>query len=296
MAALAQFWGYEFARHAVYAGLLVAVLGAVVGFFIVLRRMAFVAVGVSHAALGGVAIGVILGHSPVVWAIGFSIVVALGMAALGKRGVSEDTAMGIFFPASMAFGVVLMGRAQNWQRDLLAYLFGDILAVQPGDLWLLLGATVGISLLVAVFFKELLYISFDEESAHAAGVPLEPMRVLLLVICAVAVVVSIKVVGVVLVSAMLVIPAATSSQLTCRWQGVLAGAGAVGLAALLVGIWASYSAPAEYNLPTGPSAVLTAALMFAAAAGVAKLRRRREAMLAALPVGAADQGVEIAAA
>ncbi|MBI2299328.1 MAG: metal ABC transporter permease [Armatimonadetes bacterium] len=128
MSGLLGYMGYEFGRNALMAGTLVALLSAVVGFFVVLRRMAFVASGISHAALGGVAIGVLLHQSPVLWAIAFSIVVALLMAALGKRGVHEDTAMGVFFPASMAFGVVVVSFSRTWQSDLLSYLFGNILA------------------------------------------------------------------------------------------------------------------------------------------------------------------------
>lgn len=277
MNALAEFWGLEMMRRAVLAGVLVALLGAVVGFFIVLRRMAFVAVGVSHAALGGVAVGVLLHQSPLGWAIAFSILVALGMAALGRRGVAEDTAMGVFFPTAMAFGVVVIGFSQNWQRELLAYLFGDILAVTRADLTMLAVATAVILVLVAVFFKELLYVSFDEESAFCAGVPLEPMRVLLLAIVATTVVVSIKVVGVNLVSAMLVIPAAAAAQLTCRWQGVLLGAGAIGLTAVFCGLGVSYAAPARFNLGTGPMAILVAALAFGLATLYARLHERRAA-------------------
>lgn len=275
MSFLAEYWSVPSFRYAICAGVLVALLGSVVGFFIVLRRMAFVAVGVSHAALGGVAIGVLLHQSPLGWAIGFSILVALGMAALGRRGVSEDTAMGVFFPSAMAFGVIVIGFSQNWQRELLGYLFGDILAVGRSDLALLAVASAVILLLVGLFFKELMYVSFDEESAFASGVPLEPMRMLLLVIVAVTVVVSIKVVGVNLVSAMLVIPAAAATQLTCRWQGVLAGAALIGLASMFAGLGVSYAAPARYNLGTGPAAILVAAAVFALSTAYARLAARR---------------------
>lgn len=258
-------FGYDFAQRALAAGLLLSVLASLVGFFVVLRRMAFVAVGISHAALGGVALGVLLGQSPTVWAIAFSIAVALGMAALGRRGMAEDTAMGVFFPAAMAFGVVVIGMSSTWQRDLLTYLFGNILAVQSSDLWLLGGVTGVVVLVTALLFKELLFISFDEESAHAAGVPVAPLRSLLLVLTAVTVVVSIKVVGTVLVSAMLVIPAAAATQVTRRWQPMLLVSGLVSAGSLLVGLLVSFTAPKGLNVPVGAAAVLVSAAAFALA-------------------------------
>ncbi|MCC7490893.1 MAG: metal ABC transporter permease [Fimbriimonadaceae bacterium] len=267
LAALSTGW----VQRALLAGVLVAVLGGVVGFYVVLRRMAFVAVGISHAALGGVALGVLFGQSPIGWAIVFSIVVALGMAALGKQGMHEDTAMGIFFPAAMAFGVVVMSFSAAWQRDLMSYLFGNILGVSGGDLYLLGAVTLIVCLVVGVFFKELLFVSFDEESAHASGVPVAPMRTILLVVTAVTVVVTIKVVGSVLVSAMLVVPAATMSQLTGRWQGMLLGSIGVGIVAVLGGFALSY----QHNVATGPAAVLVATGLFAVASLLGRLLERQ---------------------
>ena len=273
-----------FARDALFAGLLIALLGSVVGFFVVLRRMSFVAAGIAHAALGGVAIGVLLHQSPMLWAVVFSVVVALAMARLGQRGVHEDTAMGIFFPASMAFGVVAISFSDSWQSDLLSYLFGNILAVNTTDLRILAVVTATVLAITAIFFKELLFVSFDEESAHAAGVPVDRMRTLLLVLCAVTVVVSIKVVGTVLVAAMMVIPAATAALWTGRWQLLLAGSAVVGLLAMGSGWMVSFNS----NVAMGPAVVLVAAAIFGVSAGLTRLlgKRRSTASVAeaALPV------------
>lgn len=258
----------EFGRNALLASILIALLGSVVGFFVVLRKMAFVTVGVSHAALGGVALGVLLGVSPMACALAFAVVVALGMAALGRRGVAEDTAMGVFFPAAMAFGVVVIQAAPTYQRDLLSYLFGNILTVSPGDLRTLVVVTVIVLALLALFFKELLFISFDEESAHAGGIAVAPFRTLLLVLTAVSVVVAIKALGVVLVSAMLVVPSASASLLTRRWPFMLAGSVVFGLVAMVAGLLLSFSSD---NLPTGPAAVLVGAVLFGLSAVVSRL-------------------------
>lgn len=273
MSVLAEMMSLEFAQRALVAAMLLAVLSSLVGFFVVLRRLAFVTVGLSHAALGGVALGVVLGQSPVLWAIVFAVAVALGMAALGAKGMSEDTSLGVFFPAAMAFGVLLIGVSPGWQRDLLAYLFGSVLAVTPADLWLLAGTTLVVTVIIVALFKELLYITFDEEGAHAAGLPVEPLRRLLLVICAVTVVVAIKVVGVILVSALLVIPAAAAGRLTYRWQGVLAGSFVVAAVSLVGGLAASFAAPGDLNVPAGAAAVLIAATVFGLCAAVGRVRR-----------------------
>lgn len=290
MTALLDSLQYEFAQNAILAGLIVTILGALIGFFIVIRRMAFVAVGISHAALGGVAIGVLLHQAPLVWAIVFSIVVAFAMAALGQRGMSEDTAMGIFFPAAMAFGVVVISYSDSWQRDLLSYLFGNILAISRTDLYILGGVSLVVGLLVAVFFKELLFISFDEESAHAAGVPVAQMRTLLLVLTSVTVVVALKVVGTVLVSAMLVIPTATASQWTSRWKLILAGAGLVGLLSLFVGLLISFQEQA--GVGTGPAAVLAATAFFFLSALLSRLFLGRQ-QVAATALAASSDPVEV---
>ncbi len=281
MSLLADLVQSEWARSALFAGLAVALLGSVIGFFVVLRRMAFVAVGVSHAALGGVALGVLFGHSPLLWAIGASIVVALGMAALGQRGMAEDTAMGIFFPAAMAFGVVVISYSRNWQRDLISYMFGNILAVDRQELWILGITTAIICGLVAAFFKELLFISFDEESAHASGVPVAAMRTLLLVLTSVTVVVAMKVVGTVLVSAMLVIPTAAAGQLTNHWQRMLLGSIVVAVVSIVAGLMLSFSST---NVATGPAAVLVATALFGLTSLIARLVRASQQVTPA-PVG-----------
>jgi len=278
MSLLADLVQSEWARNALFAGLAVALLGSVIGFFVVLRRMAFVAVGVSHAALGGVALGVLFGHSPLLWAIGASIVVALGMAALGQRGMAEDTAMGIFFPAAMAFGVVVISYSRNWQRDLISYMFGNILAVDRQELWILGITTAIICALVAAFFKELLFISFDEESAHASGVPVAAMRTLLLVLTSVTVVVAMKVVGTVLVSAMLVIPTAAAGQLTNHWQRMLLGSIVVAVLSIVAGLMLSFS---SNNVATGPAAVLVATALFGLTSLIARLVRASQQVAAA---------------
>lgn len=266
-----EFLSYEFGQRALLAGLIIGLGCAVLAFFVVLRRMAFVGVGISHAALGGVALGLLLGVDPLLAALGFSVVVAWLIGAIGGRGkLSEDTAIGIFFPTAMALGVALMAGTPDYRQNLLGYLFGNILLVQDGDLVfaaILVGTSIAVTLL---FFKELLFISVDEETARAAGLPAARLRYLLLTLIAVTIVSAIKVVGIILVSAFLVIPAATAQTLAPSVRSMLVLSVAFALTSVVGGLWISW----VLDLPSGAAIVLlAAALFFVAMAGSRVLRR-----------------------
>ena len=254
-----EFLSYEFGRRALLAGLIVGLGCAVLAFFVVLRRMAFVGVGISHAALGGVALGVLLGVDPLVAALVFSVAVAWLIGAIGGRGrLSEETAIGIFFPTAMALGVALMARTPDYRQSLLGYLFGNILLVRDVDL-VLAAVLVGSALVTTMLlFKELLFISVDEETARAAGLPAERLRYLLLTLIAVTIVSAIKVVGIVLVSAFLVIPAATAQLIAPSMRTMLLLSVAVAVLSVVGGLWISWVA----DLPSGAAIVLVAAAFF----------------------------------
>ena len=267
---MTELLSYEFGVRALVAGLIVGLGCAVLAFFVVLRRMAFVGVGISHAALGGVALGLLLGVDPLVAALVFSVAVAWAIGAVGGKGkLSEDTAIGIFFPTAMALGVALMAGTPDYRQNLLGYLFGNILLVQRGDL-VLAGVLVGASLVVtAAFFKELLFISVDEETARAAGLPAARLRYLLLTLIAVTIVSAIKVVGIVLVSAFLVIPAATAQIVAPSVRSMLGWSVAFALGSVVGGMWLSW----VLDLPSGAAIVLLAAALFFVAMGGARLAR-----------------------
>jgi zinc transport system permease protein len=244
-----DFLAYGFVQRALITGALLGVSCAVLAFFVVLRRMAFIGVGISHAALGGVALGVVLG---IAWVIGW-------IAAHGR--ISEDTAIGVFFPTAMALGVALISLSPTYRQDLMGYLFGNILSIRPADVWIL-AALAAVSLgILALFFKEFLFLGVDEEAARAAGIPAEALRYLLLTVLAVTVVASMKLVGIVLMSAFLVIPAATGQAVARSTHGMLTVAVVSSLVSVVGGLWLSWL----WNLPSGASIVLLAAALFFAA-------------------------------
>jgi zinc transport system permease protein len=254
-----EFLSYGFIQRALLTGFLLGATCAVLGVFVVLKRMAFIGVGISHAALGGVALGLVLGVPPLAAAGVFSVGVAWVIGWITRKGeVSEDTAIGIFFPTAMAMGVALISLSDDYNRDLMTYLFGNILSVGPEDLWgLLILAAVSLGVL-ALLFKEFLFLGVDEEAAKAAGLPAAFLNYLLLTILAVTIVAAMKLVGIVLVSAFLVIPAATGQALASSVRGMVVFSVTSALVSVGGGLWLSWL----WGLPSGASIVLFAAALF----------------------------------
>jgi zinc transport system permease protein len=261
---------YGFMQRALVAGVLAGVLCGVLGFFVVLRRLSFIGVGISHSAFGGIAIGVVLGVEPLIAAAVFATLVAWAIGWLSRAGrLHEDASIGILFSSTMALGVALISLSRSYQVDLFGYLFGNILSVSLGDLWLLaaiaLFALTGIGLL----FKELLFVAFDEEVARASGLPVTALSFLLLTCLALAVVASIRVVGIILVEALLVIPAAIGYQLAQGYRAMLCISVLSAVLSAVAGLFISYF----FNVAAGATIVLVLTLVFFGAVAVARNRR-----------------------
>ena len=262
-----DFWHYAFMQRALVGGVMIGLLTAVIGVYVVLRGMSFIGAGVAHASFGGVALGFLLGIDPLWAAVAFCLAVAWGIGAVTRRGgIKEDTAVGIFFASTMAFGVLLIGLMQGYNVDLFSYLFGSILAVTPADLHMVLGVGVLVLLTVALLYKEFLFITFDPETARVNGVPEPALYYLLLALIALTIVVSIKVVGIVLVSALLVTPAAAAYQLSRSFGKMMVLSAFFGVLSVVVGLVASFF----LNTASGATVVLTATTIF----GLTMLWRR----------------------
>ena len=244
---------YGFAQRALVGGLIIAVICSIISFFVVVRRLAFVGMGISHAAFGGVGIGLAAGIDPVFAAGGFCVLVALAIGWISRKGrIHEDTVIGILFATAMAVGIVLVTVADVYNLDLMSYLFGSILALSWNDVIII--AVIGVLAIAFIlfFFKELLFVSFDEETATASGLPVRLAYYGLLVVMALTVVASIKLVGIILVSALLVIPGAAGAQLSRNYRGVLALAVLIGVSALVLGLYLSF----WYDIASGATIVL----------------------------------------
>jgi zinc transport system permease protein len=248
-----------FMQRAIAAAVLVGVVCGALGFFVVLRRLAFIGVGISHSAIGGVAIGVVAGLSPLATGAVFAVAVALGIAAVGRRStLSEDAVIGVFFSGSMALGVVLFSLQRGYQQDLFGYLFGDVLAISGRELAMLASATAAVLVALAVAFRPLFFVAFDEEIAQAYGQPVGLLNTALLVLLALTVVIGVRLVGAILVEALLVIPAACAALWTRGWRAQLVLATGLGAASGALGLAVAY----RLDLAAGASIVLVAAAFF----------------------------------
>lgn len=269
MIPLTEIFALGLMRRALVAGILVSGTCAALSPFVVLRRMSFVGHGVAHAAFGGVALGVLLGVSPTISGVVFSLGVALLIGVVARRGgLSEDASIGILFASAMAFGVVCLGLVKGYSVDLFGYLFGSLLAVTTQDLVLIGALALATLLLLLLLRKELLFMTFDEEQAKAVGLPTTALQMTLLIFLALTVVLSIKVVGAVLVAALLVIPGATALQLSSRYRTVFPLSIALGVAAAIGGLVVSYVA----DLAPGATVVLFSSSLFAAALAIGRAR------------------------
>lgn len=250
---------HGFMLRGMLAGAIVGVLCAVVGCFVVLRSMAFIGDAMAHAVLPGVAIAYLLEGDLFVGALGAALAVALGIGALSRRGqVREDSAIGIIFAAALALGVLLISSMRTYAVDLGHILFGNVLGVSARDL-VLTGATAAVVLAaVVLLYKEFVVVSFDPLFAATLRLPAERLRTALLVLLALTIVVSLQTVGVGLVSALLVTPAATAHLLTRRLPRMMAIAAALGVASSVIGLYASY----YLDVASGAAIVLTATVFF----------------------------------
>ncbi|HED04614.1 MAG TPA: metal ABC transporter permease [Candidatus Fraserbacteria bacterium] len=266
-----EIFQYAFMQRALLAGVLIGAICAVIGVYMVLRGLAFLGAGIAHASFGGVALGFLLKINPLLSAIVFCLATAWGIGYTARKGqIKEDVAIGILFASTLALGILIIGLMPSYNVDLFGYLFGSILAVTPFDLLLTAGLGVGVLLTVALFYKELLYISFDPEMAQASGLPVSRLYFLLLGLIAITVVISLKVVGILLVTALLVTPAAAAYQLTQDIRTMMFLAVLLGVGAAVGGVLLSY----VLNTASGATIVLLSTLSFFLAASLSPQRRR----------------------
>ncbi|MCE5315251.1 MAG: metal ABC transporter permease [Armatimonadota bacterium] len=264
--------GYSFMQRAMVAGVLIGALCAVIGVYVILRGMAFMGSGIAHTSLGGVAIGILLGVNPIWSAVVFSILAGWGIAAVTRRGqIKEDTAIGIIFASGMAMGILIIGLTHNYQVDLLSYLFGSITAVTIQDVWTTIIISALVMGVVAFLFKDLMFIIFDPEMAEVTGVPAGKLYYLLITMIALTVVTSIKVIGIVLVSALIVTPAAAAYQLTESFRKMMALSVVFGVGSTVLGLLISD----WLRIAPGASIVLLATLIFVVSAIFSPRRRKK---------------------
>jgi zinc transport system permease protein len=268
---------YPFFQRALAAGLLAAVACGIMGTLVVVRRIASISGGLSHSAFGGVGLGYLLGFEPMLGALGFGVLSALGIGLAELRlRQGMDTLIAMVWAVGMALGILFVSLAPGQAPDLLGYLFGNILLVSPGYVALVAALDLVVVGTVLLLFRRLRAVAFDEEFAWVIGVPVEVLFLLLLTLVALTVVVLIRVVGVILVIALLTIPAAVARHWTDRLSRMMALAVLTGAVSISAGLFLTFGLSSEFgiDLPTGPSIILLAAAVYAVSAVARSLTGR----------------------
>jgi zinc transport system permease protein len=259
----------DFMRLAFAAGGIVGVLAPTVGFFLVQRRMSLIGDGVGHVAFAGVAAGYLIGISPVATGVAAAVAGAIGVEWLrARRRTAGDQALALLFYTGIALGVVLVSAAGALNANLFTFLFGSILTVTGGDLILvgILGA-VGLAV-VAALYRTLVAVSLDEEGARVSGLPVGLVNVVLAALTGVTIAASMRIVGILLIAALMVLPVIAASRIAWSVRSTILFAIGIGLASIVIGLTISYYA----DLAPGGTIVLTAAGVFVVASAAGALR------------------------
>ncbi len=250
---------FEFMRNALMAGVLVSIACGVVGTLVVVNRIVFVSGGIAHAAYGGIGLALFTGLPPALGAGIFSIGASFIMGAVSLRSRHRtDTVIGVIWAVGMAVGVVLVDLSPGYHVDLMSYLFGSILAVPKSDLWFMMPLDFVIVFTVLFFFKEFLAISYDEEFARVRGIPVNALYMTLFCMIGFSVVMIIRIVGLILVIALLSIPPYIAEKFTSSLGTMMVLSTLFGILFTILGLWISFN----FNLTSGAAIILVAGAGF----------------------------------
>jgi zinc transport system permease protein len=256
-----EIFSYGFMQNALIAAVLSSIICGVVGAYVVSARLVFLSGGVSHASFGGVGLAYLLGFNPVVGALFFALLGAGGISLAREKGISEDTAAGALWPVGMGLGALFIGLSAGYAPDLFSYLFGNILTVSNGDLWLLLGVTLVTCVLIFSFRRQLFLFCYDAEYAKTRGIRTGWVSLLLFALIAVTSVALIKVVGIILAVAMLAIPAGIARLFSSSLRQMMLWAIITAALTAICGLVISY----YLDIASGAAIVVLIALVFLAA-------------------------------
>ncbi|RJR15029.1 metal ABC transporter permease [Candidatus Microgenomates bacterium] len=250
---------FSFMIRAFIAGIAISVIAPLIGTFVVVKRFSLIGDTLSHVALVGVAIGLLTGLHPLLTTLVVTIAAAFLIEYLrSRRHISGETVLAMLLPAGLAISLILLAVANGFNSNLFSYLFGSITTVTETDVWLILGMAAVVIVTIGVFYKQLLFVTFDEESARINGIAVERMNLLLVILTAVTVSLAMRIVGVLLIGALMVIPVVTAQQIARSFKASIVIALMFALTSVLVGLLLSY----YLSLPAGAAIVLLSLLMF----------------------------------
>lgn len=266
---LFQFLDYAFIQRAYLAGSFIAVLCAMLGLFLVLRRLSLIGDGLSHVSFGAIALGLFFGIHPLYVAIPVVVIASYFIFRLTEKAkIHGDAAIGIVSAIGIAGGVILASLSRGFNVDLFSYLFGNILAISTQEVYLSLGLSLVVLIIIVLLYHDLFSVTFDSEYARIIGVKTERINLILIFLTAITVTLAIKVVGIMLVSALLILPATTALQIARGFRSAMLIAIATAITSVLLGITASFL----LNLPAGATVVICNAIFFGIALASKYLR------------------------
>ncbi len=252
-----EIFQYQFLANALIASVLSGIVCGLVGTYVVCRRLVFLSGGITHSSFGGIGIAYYLGLNPIVGALAFAVLSALGIEWAADRGrMREDSAIGIFWSVGMATGIIFIYMTPGYAPNLMSFLFGSILTVTTADIIALAALAAVIVAFFAVCMRPVFYVAFDREFARSQGVPVRFISYMMSLLVALAIVFSIRSVGIVLLISLLTIPAVVVNALTHDYRRIAVWAAVVAVAGNLAGLWFSY----KLDIPAGAATIFVFAV------------------------------------
>jgi zinc transport system permease protein len=266
-----------FIQKALITGVAVAVICSAIGLFLVLRRHSLFGDALAHIAFGGIAVGLFTNIYPIWSAIVVSVLAALGMTKLREsKSIPPDATVAVLLSSGLALGIVLVSISGGFSVDLFSFLFGSILLVSQEEVLMILGLSAGVMAVLLFFYRSFMHISFDEEQAKVSGLNVSGLNYLFIVLASVTVIASIRLVGILLISSLIVIPNITAMLFGKGFRKTALISGTIAVISVIAGILISYAA----NVATGGTIVLTLVLVFLLTLAIKKARRHGEPITA----------------
>ena len=260
---------FEYMQNALLAAFLGSIACGIIGSYVVVKKIGYISGGIAHASFGGLGLGYLLGVDPLLCLLPFTLISAWIIGVISRKAnVSEDTAIGIMWTAGMSLGVIFIGLTPGYVPDLFSYLFGNILTVPRNDIFIMAGLDIFIILMVFFFYREFLAISFDEEYALASGINTMFFYLLLLTLVALTVVMLIRIVGIIMVIALLTIPPSIAKQHTTNLKPMMMLSVLLGIILTIGGLWASYM----LDLASGATVITLLVIVFIVSTVVKKFK------------------------
>lgn len=259
MNTIIELFSYDFFQKAFLAAVLASISCGIIGAYIVSRRIVFISGGITHASFGGIGIAFFFGFNPLLGAVLFAVLAALGIQFFTKKAdIREDSSIAIWWSLGMALGIIFIFMTPGYTPNLMSFLFGNILTVTNYELWWMLLLNVVIVGIFTLFFRKILYIAFDEEFAQAAGLPVALFNYLTMILIALTVVLNIRIVGIILILSLLTIPQATANLFTKDFKRLIILSSVFALLGTVLGLFISYF----LDIPSGAAIIFTLVIIF----------------------------------